>query len=327
MTDKARAIRIEKFGGPDVLEMVDVDVPPPAGNEVRIRHTAIGVNFIDIYHRTGLYPVPLPSGLGSEAVGIVEAAGEAVTDFKAGDRIVYTGGVLDSYSEIRNYPAERAVKLPDAIDDKQAAASFLKGMTAWYLLHGSYRVRVGDPILIYAAAGGVGSIATQWARQIGAFVIGIVSSSEKAALAASLGCDEVVLADHQDIPGEVKRLTGGDGVAAVYDSVGKDTFMQSLDCLRPHGVMVSFGNASGAVEPFAPAELAKRHSLFVTRPVLYDFISTRDALLEVSQALFRQIADGNIRVDVNQEYPLSDAAQAQIDLAARKTTGSTVLLP
>ena len=323
---RTKAIRIHEFGGPEQLRFEDVELAQPGEGEVRIRHTAIGLNFIDTYHRTGLYPIGLPAGLGSEAAAIVEEVAPGVADVKIGDRVVYTGGPTDAYSERRNYSANRLVPIPDGVSDEQAAASFLKGMTAWYLLKRSYPVKEGDTVLLYAAAGGVGSIASQWARHLGARVIGVVSTDEKASLALEQGCAEVVMAG-DDVASRVRELTDGEGVAAVYDSVGKDTFFASLDCLRPHGVMVTFGNASGPVEPFAPAELAKRHSLYVTRPVLFDFISSRDSLLTVSADLFDVIASGAVRISVNQEYPLQDAALAHRDLEARKTIGSTILRP
>ncbi|HEX5788620.1 MAG TPA: quinone oxidoreductase [Woeseiaceae bacterium] len=324
---KTHAIRLDRFGGPDVLAYGPVDLPAPEPGEARLRHTAIGLNYIDTYHRSGLYPVPLPSGLGSEAAGVVEAVGEGVDDVRPGDRVVYTGAPLGAYATHRNYPAERLVPLPDEIGDEIAAAALLKGLTAWYLLRRSYRVNSGDAVLLHAAAGGVGSIASQWAAALGATVIGVVSTDEKAELARAQGCAHVLRADTDDLPGAVRELTGGEGVAAVYDSVGRDTFFASLDCLRPHGVMVSFGNSSGPVEPFAPAELAKRHSLYVTRPVLFDFIATRDKLAAASAELFARLADGTIRVQVRQRYALADAAAAHRDLEARRTTGSTVLLP
>lgn len=323
---KAKAIRVNQFGGPEVLEYTAVDVPSPAPTEARVRHSAIGLNFIDTYHRTGLYPIDLPGGLGVEAAGVVEAVGSDVTAVRPGDRVAYTGGVPGAYADCRNFPADRLVPLPGDIDDELAAAALLKGLTAWYLLHRSYAVGAGDAILLYAAAGGVGSIASQWAKALGAVVIGVASSEHKAGLARAQGCAHVIMAD-DDIPAAVRRLTDSEGVAAVYDSVGKDTFFASLDCLRPHGVMVSFGNASGPVEPFSPAELAKRHSLYVTRPVLFDFVATRERLLDASQALFERLASGAIRVDVRQRYSLEDAARAHRDLEARKTTGSTLLLP
>lgn len=323
---KVRAVQIEEFGGPEVLQLVDVDVPEPAAGEAQIRQTAIGLNFIDTYHRTGLYPIELPSGLGSEGAGVIEAVGSDVTGVEPGDHVVYTGGPIGAYAERRNYPAARLVPLRGGLSDEVAAAVFLKGLTAWYLLHRSYAVQPGDNILLYAAAGGVGSIASQWANALGATVIGIVSTDEKAELAHAQGCTHVIYAD-DDIVSTVRELTDGEGVAAVYDSVGKDTFFTSLDCLRPHGVMVSFGNASGAVEPFAPAELAKRHSLYVTRPVLFDFVDTRERLLAASAELFERIECGDIGVNIGQRYALADVAKAHSDLEARKTTGSTLLIP
>ena len=322
-----KAIRIHRFGGPEVLELENIELAPPAPGEARVRHTAVGLNFIDTYHRSGLYPLELPSGLGSEAAGVVEAVGDGVTAVAPGDRVVYTGRPADAYSEARNFPAERLVPVPAGISDEQAAAVLLKGLTAWYLLRRSYRVQPGDPILLYAAAGGVGSLASQWAKHLGARVIGIVSTEDKARLARAHGCDHVLLSGAGDTAARVRELTGGEGVAAVYDSVGRDTFFASLDSLRPHGVMVSFGNASGPVEPFAPAELAKRHSLDVTRPILFDFIDTRERLLDAAGELFGLIAGGVLQVEVNQRYALADAARAHRDLEARATTGSTVLLP
>lgn len=324
---RIHVIRIHEYGGPEVLRYEQVELPDPGKGEARVRHTAIGLNFIDTYHRTGLYPMKLPAGLGTEAAGVVEAVGPDVSEVKAGDRVVYTGLPPGAYAECRNYPACKLAPIPDAITDEQAAAIFLKGLTAWYLLRRSYPVRPGDPILLYAAAGGVGSLTSQWAKHLGASVIGVVSTEEKAKLARAHGCDHVLMADHPDLPGVVRALTDGHGVAAVYDSIGKDTFMASLDCLRPHGVMVTFGNASGPVDPFAPSELAKRHSLYVTRPVLFDFISTRPDLLGAAEELFGVISSGAVTVHVNQRYALSDAAQAHIDLESRKTTGSTILLP
>ncbi len=324
---KSKAIRIHEYGGPDVLRYEDIELPPPGKGEARIRHTAIGLNFIDTYHRSGLYPMEFPAGLGSEACGVVEAVGDDVSEIRIGDRVVYTGLPPDAYSVQRNFPAEKLVPLPDDIPDDEAAAMMLKGLTAWYLLFRSYSVRRGDSVLLYAAAGGVGSLLSQWAKHLGVTVIGVVSTDEKAAMARDQGCQHVLMADTEDLPAAVRELTGGDGVAAVYDSIGKDTFITSLDCLRPHGVMVTFGNASGPVAPFAPAELAKRHSLYVTRPVLFDFIATRTALLQAADELFDVVRSGAVKIKVNQRYPLQEAAQAHKDLEARKTTGSTVLLP
>ncbi len=323
----AQAIRIHEYGGPEVLTYEAVDVPGPAEGEATIRHTAIGLNFIDTYHRTGLYPLDLPLVLGSEGAGVVEAVGPGVTDVSPGDRVVYTGLPLGAYATARNYPANRLVAIPDGIPDEHAAAVLLKGLTAWYLLRRSYPVQPGDNILLYAAAGGVGSLAAQWAKHLGATVIGVVSTEDKAERAREKGCDHIIMADHDDVAGAVRELTGGEGVAAVYDSIGKETFMTSLDCLRPHGVMVTFGNATGPVDPFAPAELAKRHSLYVTRPVLFDFISSREDLLAAADELFGVMLQGVVTVDVNQRYPLENAAQAHIDLEGRKTTGSTILQP
>jgi NADPH2:quinone reductase len=316
-----------EYGGPEVMRYEEIELGEPGEDEARVRHTAIGLNFIDTYHRTGLYPMELPTGLGSEAAGIVEAVGPGVNHVQPGDRVAYTGRPADSYSECRNFPAWQLVPVPDGVSDEQAAAVMLKGLTAWYLLRRSYPVQKGDSVLLYAAAGGVGSLASQWANHIGATVIGVVSTDEKAELARSLGCAHVIMADSGDIAAEVRALTGGEGVAAVYDSIGRDTFISSLDSIRPHGVMVTFGNASGPVDAFAPAELAKRHSLYVTRPVLFDFIDTRERLLEGCSELFEMIGSGAVKISVNQRYSLKDAAQAHVDLEARKTTGSTVLVP
>lgn len=323
---KTNAIRIHEYGGPEVLQYEEVDLPEPAEGEARIRHTAIGLNFIDTYHRNGLYPAPLPTGLGSEAAGIVEACGPGVTEVKTGERVVYTGRPADAYSMARNFQASRLVPIPDGISDGEAAAVLLKGLTAWYLLRRSYPAQKGDTVLLHAAAGGVGSLLCQWARHLGVTVIGVVSTDEKAKLAKSQGCHHVLMAE-EDIAARVRELTDGVGVAAAYDSSGKDTFYASLDSLRPHGVMVTFGNASGPVEPFAPLELAKRHSLYVTRPVLFDFIDTREQLLAACQELFAVLASGAVNININQKYALQDAAQAHIDLEARKTTGSTILIP
>ncbi|MDH4124349.1 MAG: quinone oxidoreductase [Gammaproteobacteria bacterium] len=324
---KTSAIRIHKYGGPDVMHWEEIDLPGPAAGEARIRHTAIGLNFVDVYHRIGLYPTSLPCGLGSEAAGVVEAVAPGVTEVAVGDRVVYTGRPNDAYAERRNFKAAELVPIPDGVSDAVAAATLLKGLTAWYLLHHSYRVQPGDPILLYAAAGGVGSIASQWARQLGATVIGIVSTAEKSRLAMAQGCHHIVMADDPDIAASVKRLTNGQGVAAVYDSVGRDSFMTSLDCLRPHGTLVSFGNSSGAVEPFAPSLLAARGSLYVTRPTLAHFVDTREKLLGAAKALYDVIESGAVTIRIGQQYALQDVAQAHRDLEARKTTGSTILIP
>ncbi len=324
---KTTAVRITEYGGPEVLRFETVELPEPGPGEARLRQTAIGLNFIDVYHRTGLYPPGLPSGLGSEAVGVVEAVGSDMGELKVGDRVVYTGGTLGAYAVRRNLPADLLVPIPDDVEDATAAAVFLKGLTAWYLLHRSYRVRRGDPILLYAAAGGVGSIASQWAKTLGAIVIGVVGSPDKAGLARELGCDHVLAGDSDDLAAEVRALTEGAGVAAVYDSVGRDTFMTSLDCLRPHGTMVTYGNSSGPVEPFAPAELAKRGSLYVTRPTLAHFIGTRAELLYAASVLFSFLRDASPVIRIGQRYPLADVAAAHRALEGRHTIGSTILLP
>lgn len=323
---KIKVIRIHEYGGPEVLQWEDYDLPPPAPGEAQIRHTAVGLNLIDCYKRTGLYPVDLPAVLGSEAAGVVEAIGDGVHDVKVGDRVVYADHASGSYSEYRNYDASRLVQTPKSVSDDVAAAIMLKGLTSWYLLCRSYAVQPGDTILLYAAAGGVGSLATQWAKQLGATVIGVVSTEEKAELARNNGCDHIVMADG-DIAQEVRSVTNGEGVAAVYDSVGRDTFFASLDSLRPHGTMVSFGNASGPVDPFSPAELAKRGSLYVTRPILFTFINTRASLLQACDELFAFVTSPGVEVRIGQTYALQDTAQAHRDIEARKTTGSTILLP
>jgi len=321
-----RAIRFESFGGPEVLELREIEVAPPSEGEARVAHRAIGVNFIDIYHRTGLYPLTLPSGLGGEGAGVVTAVGPKVEHVKVGDRVAYTASSsLGSYSDERVIDARWLVKLPSAIDEKIGAAIMLKGLTAWYLLKRSFKVAPGDWILLYAAAGGVGLIAAQWARELGARVIGVVSTPEKRELALEHGCEHVLL-DGDDIPRRVRELSNG-GVPVVYDSVGRTTFYQSLDCLRPHGVLVSFGNASGKVEPFGLHELMRRGSLYVTRPTLQDFIGERASLEAGAAELFSLVEKGHVVIEVNQTYALSDAAQAHRDLEARKTTGSTILLP
>lgn len=324
---KINAIRIHEYGGPEVLRYESVELDEPGEGEAQVRHTAIGLNFIDTYHRSGLYPMEFPAGLGTEAAGVVESVGPGVTEVSPGDRVVITTVPPGTYADRANHPAWKLALLPDKVSDEQAAAVFLKGLTAWYLLRRSYPVKPGDPILLYAAAGGVGSLAAQWAKHLGATVIGVVGNAEKAKLAAELGCDHVITSGDVDIAAEVRSLTNGEGVAAVYDSTGKDTFITSLDCLRPHGVMVTFGNSTGPVEPFAPLELAKRHSLYVTRPVLFDFIATRQDLMAAAEELFDVVASGVVAVNVNQRYPLSEAAKAHEDLENRRTTGSTILIP
>jgi len=322
-----KAVMIEQFGGPDVLQWRDTELPELGPGMARVRHEAIGLNFIDTYHRAGSYPLDLPAVLGTEAAGIVAAVGAGVDTVAVGDRVAWVGVPPGAYCEQRIYGADRLVRVPADISLETAAAAMLKGLTAWYLVRRSYPVQSGDTVLMYAAAGGVGLIASQWAAGLGARVIGVVSTQQKEDLARANGCAEIVRADDPAFVASVRALTDGTGVAAVYDSVGKDTFFQSLDCLRPHGTMVTYGNASGAVEPFSPLELARRGSLFVTRPVLFDFLREREDLLAASGELFAVIEDGTVTVQINQTYPLQDAAQAHRDLEARKTSGSTVLLP
>ncbi len=321
------AIRIHETGGPEVLRWEEVGVGEMAPNEARVRHEAVGLNFIDIYFRSGRYPLQLPSGLGLEGAGVVEAIGSAVTEVKVGDRVAYAGGPPGAYAEVRNIPADRLVTLPDSIDCKTAAAMMLQGMTAQYLLRRTYRVQTGDTILIQAAAGGVGLIVCQWAKALGATVIGTVSSDEKAALAKAHGCDHPIVYSRDDFVARVKEITRGEGVPVVYDSVGADTFMKSLDCLRPLGMMVTFGQSAGPVAPVDTQELSKRGSLFLTRPTLFTYIAKRTDLLKSAQELFDMVSAGKVRIEVNQTYALKDTAQAHIDLEARKTTGSTILLP
>jgi NADPH2:quinone reductase len=322
------AIRIHHYGGPEVLRWEEVAVGDPGPGELRIRHGAIGLNYIDVYHRTGLYPLPaLPWTLGMEGAGQVEAVGPGVTEFKVGDRVAYASPPVGAYAEVRLMPADRVVALPDTIDERTAAAMLLQGMTAQYLLRRSYRVQAGDAILLHAAAGGVGLIASQWARHLGATVIGTVGSEAKAALARAHGCDHVIDYRRENIVERVREITGGAGVAVVYDSVGKDTFMDSLDCLQPLGMMVSFGNASGPVPAFEPGLLAAKGSLFFTRPSLMHYTARRADLLASAAELFAVVTSGAVQIEVNQTYPLAETAQAHRDLEARQTTGSTVLLP
>lgn len=320
-------IRFERTGGPEVLQWVEVDVPPPAAGEVQVRHHAVGLNYIDTYHRSGLYPLPLPSGLGQEAAGVVEAVGEGVAELQLGDRVAYAGGPLGAYTERRNIAAQHLVKLPDSLSFEQGAAMMMQGLTAQYLLRRTYRVQPGDTILIHAAAGGVGLIVCQWAKALGATVIGTVSSDEKAALARQHGCDHAIISTREKVSERVRALTGGAGVNVVYDSIGKDTFLDSLACLRPLGMMVSFGNASGPVEAFDLGLLARMGSLFLTRPTLFTYTARREDLLAMADELFGVVASGQVRITINQRYPLQDAVTAHRDLEARRTTGSTVLIP
>ena len=309
------------------MHLENVDVTAPGEGEVQVRHTAIGLNYIDVYDRNGLYPMPMPAGLGREAAGVVTAVGRKVKDFRLGDRVAYVHTVTGSYSELRNIPAARLVKLPRAISDEQAAAIMLKGLTAEYLLRRTYRVQRGDFILAHAAVGGVGLLLCQWAKAIGARVIGVVGSSAKVALAKKNGCKHVLVMGKDPLVESVKKITKGAGVKVVYDSVGKDTFFDSLDCLAPLGMMVSYGNASGPPPAISPLELSKRGSLFLTRPSLFAYIAKREDLDAAAKALFSMISSKKVRLHIGQRYPLADAAQAHRDLEARKTTGSTLLIP
>jgi NADPH2:quinone reductase len=321
------AIRIHQTGGPEVLSWEEVDVPALAAGEATVRQHAVGLNFIDTYHRTGLYPLPLPAGIGLEGAGVVEAVGAGVTEVKVGDRVAYAGGPVGAYAEVRNIPAHRLLRLPDAIAFATAAAMMLQGLTAAYLLRRTYRVQAGDAVLIHAAAGGVGLIACQWAKALGATVIGTVGSPAKAELARAHGCDHVINYSTENFTQRVREITGGEGVPVVYDGVGKDTFMGSLDSLRPLGMMVSYGNASGPVPPLDLLLLSQKGSLFVTRPTIMSYTAKRADLEALGAELFDVVASGKVRIEVNQTYPLKEAAQAHRDLEARKTTGSTILLP
>jgi NADPH2:quinone reductase len=323
----SKAIRFHRTGGPEVLQMDEVSVGDPGPNEARVRNTAIGLNFIDTYHRSGLYPLPLPSGIGLEACAVVEAVGSAVTWVKPGDRVGYAGGPPGAYSEVRNIPADRLVKVPDGISDRQVAAMMLKGMTVQYLIRRTYRVEKGETVLFHAAAGGVGLIACQWLKALGASVIGTVGSDEKAKLAKAHGCDHTIVYTRENFVERVKEITGGKKVPVVYDSVGKDTFMGSLDCLQPRGLLAMFGNGSGPVAAFDLNLLAAKGSLYVTRPSLMVYTAKRQDLEATAKELFDVVKSGKVKIEINQTYALKDAAQAHRDLEGRKTTGSTVLLP
>jgi NADPH:quinone reductase len=323
-----KAIRVHKTGGPEVMQWEDVPVGDPGEGQARIRHTAIGVNFIDTYHRSGLYPLPsMPGGLGSEGAGVVEAVGKGVTHIKAGDRVAYAGGPPGSYAEARLMPADRLVKLPGGIDDPRAAAMMLKGMTVQYLIRRTYRVQPGDTVLFHAAAGGVGLIACQWLKALGATVIGTVGSEEKAKLVKAHGCDHTILYSQEDVAKRVRELTGGKGVPVVYDSVGKSTVQGSLDSLRPLGLWVSFGNSSGPVPPFEIGVLAQKGSLYLTRPTLFTYTATRADLEATAKELFDIVLSGKVKIETSRTYALKDAQQVHRDLEGRKTTGSIVMLP
>jgi NADPH2:quinone reductase len=321
------AIRIHAHGGPEVLQWEPVVASMPGRGEVLIRQTAIGLNFIDVYERSGLYPGALPMGLGREGAGVVEAVGPRVSGVAVGDRVAYASSQAGAYAQERVMPADRLVRIPDGVSDRLAAAAMLKGLTAQFLVRRTHRVRKGDAVVIHAAAGGVGLIAAQWARHLGALVIGVVGSDAKAAVALAHGCHHALVTGRDDLPARVRELTGGQGARVVYDSVGKDTFFASLDCLRPLGLMVSYGNASGPVPPVAPLELAKRGSLFLTRPMLFQYVARRAELDRASRELFDVIGSGVVRIEIGQTHALQDAAQAHRDLEARRTIGSTVLIP
>ncbi len=323
-----KAIRMYETGGPEVLRWEDFDPGRPGPGEVLLRHEAIGLNFIDVYHRTGLYPLSaLPGTPGMEGAGVVEAVGEKVTEVDVGDRVAYAGIPPGAYAEVRVIPAHRLVKLPKSISTRQGASMMLQGMTARYLLHGCYAVRAGDIILIHAAAGGVGSIVCQWAKHLGAKVIGTIGSPEKAELATTNGCDHPILYKEEDFASKVNEITNGKGVDVVYDSVGQSTFMKSLDCLRPMGMMVSFGQSSGPVAPFDLSILGAKGSLFLTRPSLMTYTAKRGDLLAHAQDLFEVVEKGAVKIEIRQTYPLADVAQAHRDLEGRTTTGSTILVP
>ena len=323
-----KAIRIHHTGGPDVLTYEDTDLPAPAEGEVRIRHDAIGVNFIDTYHRSGLYPLPsLPATLGLEAAGVVTEVGAGVTVFKPGDRVAYASAPVGAYAEERNMPANRVIPLPDGISTHDAAGMMLRGLTAQFLLRRTYRVEPGDYVLVHAAAGGVGQLLCQWASALGATVIGTAGSEEKAGIARAHGAQHVILYAEESVPARVRDITDGQGVVVVYDGVGKATFIDSLDSLAPLGMMVSFGNASGPLEPFDPAELAKRGSLFFTRPSLLHYTANDIDLVEGAAELFDMVLKSKVMISIGQEYPLAAAAEAHRALEGRKTTGSTILIP
>ncbi len=323
-----KAIRIHETGGPEVLRWEDSPECEPQAGEVRLRQTAVGLNFIDTYHRSGLYPLEsLPSGVGMEGAGVVEAVGLEVSHLQVGDRVAYAGGPIGSYAETRIMPADRLVQLPKEIDDQQGAALMLKGLTTHYLLRLCYPVKQGETILIHAAAGGVGLLACQWAKHLGATVIGTVGTAAKAELAAAHGCDHPILYQDENWVKRVRELTAGEGVPVVYDSVGRDTFEGSLDCLKPRGLMVTFGQSSGSVAPLAVHELTAHGSLFLTRPTLATYTATREDLIANAEELFDVVSKGAVKIEINQTYPLQEAAQAHRDLEGRKTTGATVLLP
>jgi NADPH2:quinone reductase len=323
----SRAIRIHETGGPEVIRLEDVPVGAPAPGEVQVQHTAIGLNYIDVYDRSGLYPQTLPGSLGREAAGVVVAVGKGVRGLRTGDRVAYVVALPGSYADLRNVPAARVVKIPKGVSDEQAAVLSLKGMTACFLLRQCYRVKRGDVIVVHAAAGGVGSMLSQWGQKLGALVIGIVGSEDKAKLAKKNGCRHVLVRGRDDIAASVKKLSRGLGAHVVYDGVGKDTFVESLDSLRKRGIMVLYGSASGPVPPFSPGELVKRGSLYLTRPTMFDYTEARADLDRIARETFTAVKKGWVKVQIHQRYKLADAAQAHRDLEGRKTTGASVLLP
>ncbi len=324
----AKAVRIHQTGGPENLVYEDVEVSNPGTGEVKVQQSAVGLNFIDVYQRTGLYPLALlPAVIGMEGAGVVETIGEGVNDLQPGDRVAYAGMPVGAYASERVMPASTLIKLPEAISEEQAAAMMLQGMTVQYLIRSTYRVKSGETVLLHAAAGGVGLIFCQWAKALGVSVIGTVGSEEKAALARAHGCEHTILYNEENFTERVREITNGQGVPVVYDSIGKDTFEGSLDCLRPRGMMVSFGNASGPVPPFEPGILAQKGSLYLTRPTLMNYTATRKELVASAQELFEVVESGDVKIEIGQRYPLAEAAKAHRDLEARRTTGSTVLIP
>lgn len=322
-----KAIQFKTTGGPEVLEVTDIDLTAPGAGEIQVKHTAIGLNFIDTYHRSGLYPLPLPSNIGMEGAGVIAAVGSGVTDLKEGDRVAYASPPPGSYAEARNIAADRVVKIPDGIDDRTAAAMMLKGMTAQYLIRQIYKVSKGDTILIHAAAGGVGQIVCQWANSLGATVIGTVGSKEKADIAKANGCHHPILYNEEDFVARVIEITGGKKLPVVYDSIGSTTFEKSLDCLRPRGLMVSFGQAAGPIPPVNLGIFAQKGSLFFTRPTLFNYISTAEDLRATAGDLFDAVKSGAVKIHIDQTFPLAEARAAHEALEARKTTGSTILIP
>jgi NADPH:quinone reductase len=322
-----KAVSFDAPGGPEVMKFIDIDIPPPGNGELRVRHTAIGVNYIDVYHRSGLYPVPLPGTLGLEAAGVVEAIGEGVSGFRSGDRIAYGTGPRGAYAEMRNVPVNRVLKLVDGVSDETAAGMMLKGMTVRFLLRQTYEVKPGDTIVFLPAAGGVGLIFGQWAKAIGAKAIGVVGSDDKIEVAKAHGYAHVINSRSEDVAKRVKEITGGKGVPVVYDGVGKATFMSSLDCLQPRGLMVSFGNASGPVTGVDLGILSAKGSLFLTRPTLMSYTADDTELNESGRDVLDMVKSGKVRIEINQRYPLADVVAAHRDLESRKTTGTTILVP